>query len=71
MILLLLYHGAVWGGLLLFAIIAVVVYKHFKAMDKVNYFVDQGFFAVPGHDAFVIGNISNIIGYAKVKRAAL
>lgn len=70
MILYLLYQSAVWGGLLIFALIAMVIYKHFKAMDKVKYFVDQGFFAVPGHDAFVIGNISNIMEYAKVKQVA-
>ena len=61
---------AVWGGLTIFAIVALIVYKHFKAMDKVKFYVDQGFKAAPGHDTFVIGNIADILEFEKAESAA-
>lgn len=47
-----------------------MLYQHRSAMKLVQYYIDQGFYPIPGYDKFPTGNLSYLID-AAIKKERL
>ena len=67
--------SAIWLVLQVLFVLALVVvglvcFKHFKAMQKANFYADQGMVKCRSLETFFLGNVKFLAEYAPIKRNA-
>ena len=54
-------------GVLIGLLFVMLMWRHMKMKKTVKFYSDQGFYTLPGYDAFPLGNIDTVIRAAKEK----
>ena len=48
--------------------ISMLVYKHFHAIGRLNFYSSQGVTILPGANRFIIGNVPEVAKWAKAPK---
>lgn len=53
--------------LIIVAFFLWLVYNHYKILNMLKFYIDQGAFAIPGYDSFIMGNAKGQLEYEAIK----